>query len=154
MSMLKEFKQFAIKGNVVDLTIGVIVGTAFTKVVSSVVNDVLMPPIGRLIGNVDFSDLYINLSGGQYASLQEAKKAGAATINYGLFLNNVIDFLIIAFVTFLMVRQLNKMKKKEEPKNEEAVTTKDCPYCLSSIPIKATKCGHCTSNLTETEAAG
>lgn len=146
MSMLKEFQQFAVKGNVVDLTIGVIVGTAFTKVVTSVVNDILMPPIGRLLGNVDFSDLYINLSGGVYPSLAVAKQAGAATINYGLFLNNVIDFLIVALVTFLMVRQLNKFKKKEES-NKDDPATMDCLYCLSSIPVKATKCAHCTADL-------
>ncbi len=152
MSMLKEFKQFAVKGNVVDLTIGVIVGTAFTKVVTSIVNDILMPPIGRLLGNVDFSDLYINLSGGTYPSLAVAKQAGAATINYGLFLNNVIDFLIIALVTFLMVRQLNNFKKKEEGKQDDPAT-KDCLYCLSSIPVKATKCAHCTADLPQTSAS-
>lgn len=144
--MLKEFKEFAMKGNVVDLAIGVIIGGAFGKIVTSLVNNVIMPPIGLILGNVDFSNLFINLSGGDYASLKQAEEAGAVTINYGLFLNTVIDFLIVAFVIFLLVKQINKLHK---PKVEESSkpTSKDCPYCLSSIPIKATRCPACTSQL-------
>jgi large conductance mechanosensitive channel len=141
--MLKEFKQFIARGNVVDLAIGVIIGAAFGKIVTSFVNDILMPPIGLLLGNVNFADLFITLSGGAYATLEEAQAAGAVTINYGLFINTIIDFLIVAFVIFLLVKQVNRLKKPEptEP------TTKDCPYCLSEIPIKATRCPHCTSEL-------
>lgn len=141
--MLKEFKQFIARGNVIDLAIGVIIGAAFGKIVTSFVNDILMPPIGLLLGNVNFADLFIALSGGAYATLEEAQAAGAVTINYGLFINAIIDFLIVAFVIFLLVKQVNRLKKPEptEP------TTKDCPYCLSEIPIKATRCPHCTSEL-------
>lgn len=141
--MLKEFKKFALKGNVVDLAVGVIIGGAFGKIVSSLVNDIIMPIIGSLVGKVDFSNLYINLSGQEFNSLAEAKKAGAATINYGLFLNNVIDFLIIAFSIFIVIRQFDKFKKKEEP----VVTTKKCPYCCTEIDIEATKCPNCTSEI-------
>jgi len=142
--MLKEFKQFVARGNVVDLAIGVIIGAAFGKIVTSFVNDILMPPIGLLLGNVNFADLFITLSGGAYATLEEAQAASAVTINYGLFINTIIDFLIIAFVIFLLVKQVNRLKQPEpsvEPK------TKECPYCLSEIPIKATRCPHCTSEL-------
>ncbi|WP_035291799.1 MULTISPECIES: large conductance mechanosensitive channel protein MscL [Clostridiaceae] len=141
--MLKEFKKFALKGNVVDLAVGVIIGGAFGKIVSSLVNDIIMPIIGSLVGKVDFSNLYINLSGQEFNSLAEAKKAGAATINYGLFLNNVIDFLIIAFSIFIVIRQFDKFKKKEAP----VVTTKKCPYCCTEIDIEATKCPNCTSEI-------
>ncbi len=142
--MWKEFKEFAMKGNVVDLAIGVIIGGAFGKIVSSLVGDIIMPIIGMLVGNIDFSNLYINLSGHEFSSLAEAKAAGAATINYGIFLNNIIDFLIISFSIFIVIRQLNKFKKKEEP---APVVTKECPYCISEIPLEAKKCPYCTSNL-------
>lgn len=142
--MIKEFKDFIMRGNVIDLAIGVIIGGAFGKIVSSLVTDVLMPPIGMLLGKVDFSNLYLNLSGGSYASLAEAQKAGAATLNYGLFINNVINFLIIALVIFLIVKQINRLQK---PQPSTAPSTKECPFCLSTIPIKATRCPHCTSQL-------
>lgn len=143
--MLKEFKEFAMRGNVLDLAIGVIIGGAFGKIVTSLVNDILMPPIGLLLGQVNFGDLYIDLSGGNYESLSAAQAAGAATINYGLFLNTVIDFLIVALVIFLIVRQINRLQKPA-PKPAEP-TTKECPYCLSAIPKKATRCPACTSAL-------
>ena len=143
--MLKEFKKFAMRGNVIDLAIGVIIGGAFGKIVTSFVNDILMPPVGLLLGKVDFSNLYINLNGGHYDSLAMAQEAGAATLNYGLFLNTVIDFVIIAFVIFLLVRQINKLEKPAETPSEP--TTKECPYCYSAIPVKATRCPACTSEL-------
>jgi len=147
---LKEFKDFAIRGNVIDLAIGIIIGAAFSGVVNSLVNDIIMPPIGMLVGQVDFSNLFIDLSGGGYESLAEAQVAGAATINYGLFLNQIINFLIVSFAVFLLVRQINRMKKQYEPEPEEVEpTTKDCPYCLSTIPLKATRCPQCTSELVE-----
>jgi large conductance mechanosensitive channel len=142
--MLKEFKDFAMKGNVLDMAIGVIIGGAFGKIVSSLVSDVLMPPIGLLMGKVDFSSLFINLSGTPQPSLTAAKAAGAPTINYGVFLQATFDFIIIAFVIFLLVKQVNRLKK---PEPNAAPTTKDCPHCLSAIPSKATKCAHCTSNV-------
>jgi len=142
--MLKEFKDFAMKGNVLDMAIGVIIGGAFGKIVSSLVSDVLMPPLGLLMGKVDFSSLFINLSGTPQPSLTAAKAAGAPTINYGVFLQATFDFIIIAFVIFLLVKQVNRLKK---PAPTAAPTTKDCPHCLSAIPIKATKCAHCTSNV-------
>lgn len=142
--MLKEFKEFAMKGNVLDMAIGVIIGGAFGKIVSSLVSDVLMPPIGLLMGKVDFSSLFLNLSGSPQPSLTAAKAAGAPTINYGVFLQTVFDFIIIAFVIFMLVKQINRLKK---PEPTAAPTTKDCPHCLSAIPIKAAKCAHCTSNV-------
>ncbi|MEK6409222.1 MAG: large conductance mechanosensitive channel protein MscL [Acidobacteriota bacterium] len=142
--MLKEFKEFAMRGNVLDLAIGIIIGVAFGKIITSFVSDVLMPPIGLLLGKVDFSNLYINLSGAHYDTLAAAKEAGAATINYGLFLGAVIDFLIVAFVIFLLVKQINRLKRKQV---EEPPAARDCAFCLSSIPIKATRCPHCTSDL-------
>ena len=142
--MLKEFKDFAMNGNVLDMAIGVIIGGAFGKIVSSLVSDVLMPPLGLLMGKVDFSSLFINLSGTPQPSLTAAKAAGAPTINYGVFLQATFDFLIIAFVIFLLVKQVNRLKK---PEPTAAPTTKDCPQCLSAIPMKATKCAHCTSNI-------
>lgn len=149
--MWKEFKEFAMKGNVIDLAIGVVIGGAFGKIVTSLVNDIIMPVVGSLVGKVDFSNLYINLSGQQFNSLQEAQAAGAATINYGLFLNNLINFLIIAFSIFIVIKQINKLKnftmKKEEVKVE--AKEKDCPYCCTKIDIKATRCPHCTSVLEE-----
>ncbi|MFD2170359.1 large conductance mechanosensitive channel protein MscL [Tumebacillus lipolyticus] len=150
--MLKEFKEFAVKGNIVDLAIGVVIGAAFGKIVTSFTNDILMPPIGLLLGKVDFSNLFINLSSTDYATLAEAQKAGVPTINYGLFLNNVLDFLIIAFSIFLVVRQINKLRFKKEEAPAVA-TTKECPHCLETIPIKASRCGHCTSVLHEEQAS-
>ena len=144
--MLKEFKEFAMRGNVLDMAIGIIIGAAFGKIITSLVSDVIMPPIGLLLGKLDFSNLYFNLSGQPYASLAAAKAAGASTINYGLFINTVIDFIIVAFVIFLLIRQVNKLKR--QPEVASAVpTTKECPYCLSVIPIKAVRCPHCTSEL-------
>jgi len=143
--MLKEFREFVMRGNVVDLAIAVIIGAAFGKIITSFVEDVLLPPIGLALGNVDFSNLFINLSGKDYVSVAAAKAAGAATLNYGIFLNHIINFLIIAFVIFLLIKQINRMQK---PAAAPAPTTKDCPHCLSAIPIKATRCPHCTSNLT------
>jgi large conductance mechanosensitive channel len=142
--MLKEFKDFAMKGNVLDMAIGVIIGGAFGKIVSSLVSDVLMPPIGLLMGKVDFSSLFLNLSGTPQPSLTAAKAAGAPTINYGVFLQATFDFVIISFVIFILVKQVNRLKK---PEPTAAPTTKDCPQCLSTIPLKATKCAHCTSNV-------
>ncbi|HSD50307.1 MAG TPA: large conductance mechanosensitive channel protein MscL [Candidatus Methylomirabilis sp.] len=144
--MLKEFKEFAMRGNVLDMAVGIVIGAAFGKIVAVFVSDVLMPPIGLLLGKVDFSNLFINLSGKPVSSLAEAKAAGAATINYGLFLNTVIDFLIVAFAIFLLIRQVNRLKRQPEPAPVVA-TTKDCPYCLSSVALKATRCPHCTSEL-------
>ena len=142
--MLKEFKEFAMKGNVVDLAIGIILGGAFGKIVSSLVGDVLMPPIGKLMGNIDFSGLFVALNGQTYATLKAAQDAGAPTINYGLFVNTVIDFIIVAFVVFLLVKQVNRLKK-EAP--AAAPSTKECPYCLSQIALKATRCSACTSEI-------
>lgn len=144
--MWQEFKKFVMRGNVLDLAIGIIIGGAFGKIVTSFVNDILMPPIGALLGKADFSNLFINLSGQKYASLAAAQEAGAATINYGLFLNTVLDFIIVAFVIFLLIRQVNRMKK-EKPEAPAEPTTKPCPYCFTDIPIKATRCPHCTSQL-------
>ncbi len=143
--MLKEFKEFAMRGNLLDMAVGIILGVAFGKIITSFVNDILMPPLGLLLGKMDFSNLFINISGTPYATLADAKKAGAATINYGLFLNTVLDFLIVAFVIFLLIRQVNKLKKAEEP--PPPPPAKDCPYCLSTIPVKASRCPHCTSQL-------
>lgn len=145
--MFKEFKEFALQGNVLDLAIGVILGAAFGKIVSSFVNDILMPPVGLLVGNVDFSNLFINLSRQHYNTLADAQAAGAATINYGLFINTVLDFVIVAFVIFLLVRQVNRMRRKEEEAPLAEPTTKECPYCLSTIPLKAIRCPNCTSEL-------
>jgi len=145
--MFKEFKEFAVKGNVMDLAVGVIIGAAFGKIVTSLVNDVIMPVIGLLLGKVDFSNLFINLSGGSYASLAEAKKAGAATLNYGLFINTLIDFLIIALIIFIMVKWVNKLRRPAPAPAPAAPTTKECPYCFTAIPIKAVRCPACTSQL-------
>jgi large conductance mechanosensitive channel len=142
--MLKEFKEFVMRGNVLDLAVAVIIGAAFGKIIASLVDDIIMPPIGLALGNVDFANLFINLSGQDYPSVAAAKAAGAATLNYGIFLNTIFNFLIIAFVIFLLIRSYSKMQK---PKPAPAPTTKDCPYCLSAIPIKATRCAHCTSEL-------
>jgi len=145
--MLKEFKAFVMRGNVVDLAVGVIIGGAFGKIVSSFVSDIIMPPIGLLLGKVDFSSLFVNLSGKPYASLAEAKAAGAATINYGAFLNNVIDFVIVALVIFLLIKQVNRLQAKPAPAPAGPPMTKECPYCFSTISIKAVRCPNCTSEL-------
>jgi large conductance mechanosensitive channel len=142
--MIKEFKEFAMRGNVLDMAVGIIIGAAFGQIVTSFVQDVLMPPIGRLLGHVDFSNLFVNLSGTHYPTIAAAKAAGAATLNYGLFLNTIINFLIVAFAVFLLVRQVNRLAPKPAP---APAATRDCPYCLSAIPLKATKCAHCTSEL-------
>jgi len=141
--MLKEFKEFVTRGNMLDMAVGIILGVAFGKIITSLVTDVIMPPIGLALGKVDFTNLFINLSGQNYASLEEARKAGAATINYGLFLNTVIDFVIVAFLIFLLIRQINRLRRQPEA----APTTKECPHCLSSVPLKATRCAYCTSDL-------
>ena len=143
--MLKDFRDFAMRGNVVDLAVGFIIGAAFGKIVTSLVSDIIMPPIGIILGKVDFSNLYINLGDKSFETLAEAKKAGAATINYGLFLNNVIDFLIVAFAVFLIVKQVNRLMPKPAPPAPAA--TKECGYCKSAIPEAATRCPHCTSQL-------
>ena len=143
--MLKEFKEFAMRGNVLDMAVGIIIGAAFGKIIGSLVDDVLMPPIGRLMGGVDFSNLFVSLTGQHYDSLAAAKAAGAATINYGLFLNTVINFLIVAFAIFILVKQVNRMQRPAPAPPPPA--TKDCPLCFSAIPIKATRCPHCTSEV-------
>jgi large conductance mechanosensitive channel len=141
--MLKEFKEFIARGNVIDLAVAVVIGAAFGKIVTSFVSDIVMPPIGLALGNVDFSNLFVNLSGTPYKTLAEAKAAGAPTINYGLFFNAVIDFVVVAFVIFLAVRTINRLKR--EPPADP--TTKECPECASTIPIKARRCPECTSAL-------
>ncbi len=141
--MFKEFKEFAMRGNVVDMAVGIIIGAAFGKIVTSAVNDLIMPPIGLLLGGIDFADLFISLNGKTYGSLATAKAAGAPTLNYGTFINTILDFLIVAFVVFLMVKQMNRLT----PKPSAPVTTKECGFCCSQIPLKATRCPSCTSNL-------
>ena len=144
MSFFKEFKEFAVKGNVIDLAVGVIIGGAFGKIVTSLVNDVVMPVITLITGNESFENLFIALDGSNYATYDIAKEAGAPTLNYGLFLSNIIDFLLIAFVIFIFIRQINRFKKKPAP---TPVTTKECPYCRTGIHIEASKCPNCTSDL-------
>jgi large conductance mechanosensitive channel len=141
--MWQEFKAFLMRGNVVDLAVGIIIGVAFGRIVSSLVNDILMPPIGLLLGRVDFSNLFLNLSGQSYATLAEAKAAGAATINYGLFLNTVIEFIIVAFAVFLLIRLINRLNQAPPA----TPTTKTCPYCIAVIPLAASRCPQCTSDL-------
>lgn len=145
--MLKEFREFAMRGNVMDLAIGVIIGGAFGKIIASLVNDIIMPLIGLLLGNVSFVDLFVSMDGVKYVSLEEAKTAGAAVFAYGNFIQTVVDFLIVAFVIFLLVRALNKMKKQEAPAPAAAPTTKDCPFCAMAVPVNAKRCPHCTSQL-------
>lgn len=149
--MLKEFKAFAMRGNVLDMAVGIIIGAAFGRIVTSLVNDILMPPIGRVIGRTDFSSLFVNISGKSYPTIAAAKAAGAATINYGSFINTVIDFVIVAFAIFLLVRQVNRWTKPAAP---PAPDTKDCPFCFTAIPIKATRCPNCTSDFARELAAG
>ncbi|WP_409301146.1 large conductance mechanosensitive channel protein MscL [Peribacillus sp. SCS-155] len=149
--MLSEFKKFIKRGNVLDLAVGVVIGAAFSKIVDSLVNDILMPPIGLLVGKVDFSELYLNLSGKEFDTLAEAKKAGAATINYGSFINNAINFLIVSFAIFILVKQVNRFYRKEQP---TAPTTKKCGDCLSDIPAEARRCPNCTSYLSDTLPSG
>ena len=144
--MLKEFKEFAVKGNVMDMAVGIIIGAAFGTIVKSLVDDIIMPPIGLLLGNVDFSNLFIVLKAGKdaaatYATLAQAKAGGAVTLNYGVFVNVIVSFLIISFAVFLLVKAMNKFKKAAEP------NTRDCPYCLSAIPKKAVRCSHCISEV-------
>lgn len=141
--MLKEFREFALRGNVLDMAIGIIVGVAFGRIITSLVNDIIMPPIGLILGRVDFADLFVSLNGKTYPSLAAAKAAGAATINYGTFLNTILDFVIVAFVMFLVVRQANRAF----PPAPAAVTTRECPFCLSQIAIKASRCPNCTSQI-------
>jgi large conductance mechanosensitive channel len=148
--MLKEFKEFAMRGNVVDMAVGIIIGAAFGTIVKSLVADIIMPPIGLLLGNVDFTDLFVVIKQGTvpgpFATLAEAQKAGAVTINYGLFINTIITFVIVAFAVFLLVRSINRLKRQEEAPPAEP-TTKECPHCLSTIPIQATRCAYCTAEL-------
>ena len=143
--MFKEFKEFAIKGNVIDMAVGIVIGAAFGKIVGSLVEDVIMPPIGALLNHVDFSNLFLAMNGGSYATVAAAKAAGAATLNYGIFLNTVINFLIVAFAVFLLVKQVNRWRPAPAP--APSPSTRECPYCLSSVPMKATRCPACTSEL-------
>jgi len=148
--MLEEFKKFAMKGNMVDMAVGIVIGVAFGAIVKSLVSDILMPPIGILMGNVNFSDLFVVLkegtTPGPFATLAAANDAGAVTLNYGLLINTIVNFLIVAFAIFFVVRGINRLKAQEEAPPAEP-TTKECPLCLSTVPIKATRCGHCTSDL-------
>ncbi len=147
--MFKEFKEFAMKGNVVDMAVGIIIGAAFGAIVKSLVSDIIMPPVGILLGNVDFSNLFVVIkegaAAGPYLSVADAQKAGAVTLNYGLFLNSIISFLIVAFAVFLVVKSINNLRRQEVP--PPAPATKECPHCLSAIPVKAVRCAHCTSDL-------
>ena len=143
--MLKEFKEFALKGNVIDLAVGVVIGGAFGKIVASLVNDIIMPLIGLILGNVDFSNLFLVLGEGSFKTIEEAKKAGVATLNYGAFINNIVDFVIIAFAIFIVVKKIMTMGQKKVESAPAPVTTKTCKYCRSEIHIEATRCPHCTS---------
>jgi large conductance mechanosensitive channel len=143
--MLKDFREFVVRGNVVDMAVGIIIGAAFGVIVKSLVSDVIMPPIGLLLGKVDFANLFVVLrdgaTAGPYRSLADAQAAGAVTINYGTFINTIVSFLIVSFAVYLLVRQINRLRREQEP------ATKECPYCLSSVPLKAVRCAHCTSEL-------
>lgn len=152
--MWKEFREFAMRGNVLDMAIGVVIGAAFGRIVSSLVEDIVMPPLGLLIGRMDFSNLFISLSGRRYASLAEAKAAGAATLNIGLFLNAVLNFIIVAFAIFLVIRAVNRLQRRKEAAPATGPTTAACGFCYSTIPIRATRCPHCTSQLEPASASG
>ena len=141
--MLREFKEFAMRGNMLDLAIGIVLGTAFGRIITSLVNDMLMPPIGLMLGGLDFASLFIALRGGPYPSVAAAKAAGAPTINYGVFLNTVVDFVLVAAVIFLVVKQINRMRRQPDV----TPTTKPCPFCLSTVPLNAVRCPYCTSDL-------
>lgn len=145
--MLKEFKEFAVRGNVMDMAVGIIVGAAFTKLVGALVSGVIMPPIGVLIGGIDFSNYFVTLTGGSFATLAEAEEAGAAVIKYGQVLTIAVDFTVVAFVVFLLIRGMNNLRRKEEEAPPAAPTTRDCPFCVSAIPLQATRCPNCTSAL-------
>jgi large conductance mechanosensitive channel len=147
MSIVSEFKEFAMKGNVVDLAVGVIIGGAFGKIVDSFVKDVVMPVIGRMLGGVDFKHLYLNLGDKVFETLEAAEKAGAPIVKYGAFINSVVDFVIIAFAIFMAIKVMNRLKRAEEAPAPAEPTTRECPHCLSAIPLKATRCPHCTSQL-------
>jgi large conductance mechanosensitive channel len=142
--VFKEFKEFAMRGNVMDMAVGIIIGAAFGRIVTSLVNDVIMPPLGLVLGRVDFANLYLNLSGAPFENLAAAQKAGAPTINYGIFINTIISFIIVAFALFVVIRQMNALRR---PAPAAAPTTRECPQCLSSVPIKAKRCLYCTSEL-------
>jgi len=142
--MLKEFKEFAVRGNAIDLAVGIIIGAAFGKIVTSLVNDIIMPPIGLMLGKVNFKDLFINLSGQDFPNLAAAQAAGAPTVNYGVFLNAIIDFVLVAFAVFLLIKQVNRLNR---PAPAAAPTTRDCPHCLMTIPLNAKRCGHCTGQV-------
>jgi len=144
MGIVQEFKEFAVKGNVMDMAVGIIIGTAFGKIVASLVSDVIMPPVGLALGGVDFSNMFITLSGQVYPSLEAAKAAGTVTMNYGVFINTIIQFIIVAFTLFLVIKWVNKLKREAPP---PAPNAKECPYCASSIPLKATRCPNCTSQI-------
>lgn len=149
--MFEEFKKFALRGNVLDMAVGIIIGTAFSTIVNSLVNDVIMPPVGWLLGGMDFEDLYLLVKSGSpagpYPSLVDAQAAGAVTVNYGRFINSIVSFLIVAFVMFLLIRSINRLRREKKEEAPEP-TTKECPYCHTEIPLKATRCPHCTSQLT------
>lgn len=142
-----EFKEFAIKGNVMDLAVGIIIGTAFNNVVQSLVKDIILPPIGLLLHKVDFSNLFIDLSGAHFASVTDAQKAGAPTINYGLFINTLISFIVTAFAVYIVVKWMNRLRRRRDEGKDQEPTTKSCPFCISTIPVKATRCPQCTSTL-------
>ena len=145
--MLKEFKEFALKGNVLDLAVGIIIGGAFGKIVDSLVKDVVMPMVGRMLGGVDFKHLYLNLGDKAFETMEAAEKAGAPLVKYGMFINTVVDFIIIAFAIFMAIKVMNRLKRAEEAAPPAEPTTRECPHCLSTIPLKATRCPHCTSQL-------
>jgi len=147
MSIVSEFKEFAMKGNVVDLAVGVIIGGAFGKIVDSLVKDVVMPMVGRMLGGVDFKHLYLNLGDKAFETMEAAEKAGAPLVKYGMFINTVVDFIIIAFAIFMAIKVMNRLKRAEEAAPPAEPTTRECPHCLSTIPLKATRCPHCTSQL-------
>ncbi len=149
MRMFKEFKEFAVKGSMIDLAVGIIIGAAFSGVVTSLVNDIIMPPIGLLLGKVDFSNLFVTLSGDHFPTLEESKAGGAVTLNYGLFVSTLVNFLIVAFAVFVLVKQVNKFKRRLETEPAAAPSTRVCPYCKSTVHIDAVKCPNCTSDIKE-----